>query len=978
MKKILPIFFILTIFFSFFFTVPLYATSHDLVPTPTFTPAPTVGPTATPLPGAPTATPLPGGTVVGGITAADGSWTPSPEVTFVGKLAARANKFLEWTFSNYSWVNPEPGESSNSIGTFWATIRNIVYAFLVLFVLITAFIIIVTRGRNITVMRFIPHFVLVLVLVTFSFALVQFLYQITDIIQNFFLRYPGANRMIQPSDLLSVAFSYADFKGYRIAGDNFDESAFITLLLLRITSVTYFILGGILLVRKVILWFFIILSPLFPLLLLYGPTRNSAKIWIGEFLRWLLYAPLFSILLFGLVSIWQIGIPLNFTDQGAGFRDALYNKPAVNIMLGAPGEQISPDSSLSSPAAFAKYVVALIMLWAVILLPFVLLHIFLEYYHSLVSSDSTFVKHIAKASNTFLNKNGTGPPGSKGPAPGGGAGIARVLPFGKLFQTTTPASTVTSVPLGRESVSVSTASSPLSGGAGLARAIPTSSNSTFATSIPRVETVQSSTFSQAPTAVPRNTVISEGIAQTSTAVPQSSNTVISNAQTNTAGQTTQAPAFSRVETKVGVGAGAVSQNQTSRVQTSTNASAFQAGNNQTQAQQNTQTNMRQSTVTHSASFSTPAASAGSVNNQMQSFSMTPVVREVLQTANLQVPTMRDIARFDTATHTSSSTATNTSRSEMTKIKETLQSIANPGQAQAKQAQFSVVRNRLTQESQKGSPIAQGVLKASTLVAQGGNITKNQQSVSSQTHISQGMQTTEQVNKQTITTNTQNKNQQGGNTFVSHETVGLFGGSPSVMVQSRGEVATTLPQTNRVQSVSLDDYESVKKMWTENYEKLEPPKSREGIVKNRSVWVQDDIVQITHVIDLLSSPDKTKQQEGMNLVSDLLPFLLIGGFSQAEVIAYLKAKLEAAKSVKGQEDKKDEEEDTLLDKNENKKEEQKEMHASAEEPEDKKVESHSAEASRDKEVGKVGKVDGINDQIEPKIAQNDEKPTVQNT
>lgn len=969
MKKFLPIFFFLTIILSFFFTVPLYATSHDLVPTPT----------STPVLGTPTPTSVPGRGVGAAPITPDGSWTPSPEVTFVGKLAARANNFLEWTFSNYSWVNPEPGESSNSIGTFWATIRNIVYAFLVLFVLVTAFIIIVTRGRNITVMRFIPHFVLVLVLVTFSFALVQFLYQITDIIQNFFLRYPGEERMIKPSDLLSVAFSYADFKGYRIAGDNFDESAFITLLLLKVTSITYFILGGILLVRKVILWFFIILSPLFPLLLLYGPTRNSAKIWIGEFLRWLLYAPLFSILLFGLVSIWQIGIPLNFTDQGAGFRDPLYNKPAVNIMLGAPGEQISPDSSLSSPAAFAKYVVALIMLWAVILLPFVLLHIFLEYYHSLVSSDSTFVKQIAKASNTFLNKNGTGPPGSKGPAPGGGAGIARVLPFGKLFQTTAPATPIASVPLGRESVSVSANSSPLSGGAGLARAIPTSSERTFTTSIPRVETTQSSTFSQAPTAVPRNTVISnaqttatsqttqvpafsrgetpvvvssgaQSYNQTTQVKPKSTTSAFQATNTQTQSQqnrqTTKASDFSRVETKFGFGAGAASQNQTTRVEPNITASAFQAGNNQTQAQQNTQTNVRQSTVTHSASFSTSAASVGSVNNQTQSFSMTPAVREVLQTANLQVPTMRDIARFDTATHTSSSTATNTSRSEMTKIKETLQSIANPGQAQTKQAQFSVVKNRLTQESQKGSPVAQGVLNASKVVAQNTTtMTKNQRSSSSQTHVA------------------------GSPTSILSKT--------NSSVQTTAGVAPSLPQTNRVQSVSLDDYESVKKMWTENYEKLEPPISRDGIQKNKSAWVQEDIQQITHVIDLLSSSDKTKQQEGMNLVSDLLPFLLIGGFSQAEVIAYLKAKLEAAKSVKGQEDKKDEEEDTLLDKNENKKEEQKEMHASAEEPEDKKVESHSAEASRDKEVGKLGEVDGINDQIEPKIDQKDEKPTVQN-
>jgi len=51
---------------------------------------------------------------------------------------------------------------------------------------------------------------------------------------------------------------------------------------------------------------------------------------------------------------------------------------------------------------------------------------------------------------------------------------------------------------------------------------------------------------------------------------------------------------------------------------------------------------------------------------------------------------------------------------------------------------------------------------------------------------------------------------------------------------------------------------------------------------------------------------------MKQVSNILPFLLIGGFSQNEIVSYLKAKLEAAKSVKGELDRKDADEDSMVE------------------------------------------------------------------
>src|ERR1035437_8219743 len=172
MKKILPAFLLFFLVVQLLvFSSPVFAANNafPVLKSPVL-PA-TVNPVVTPTP-------------------QDGTWVSDSEVTFVGKIGARAGSFLDWTLQNYNWSFVTNGD--NPLAGFLATIRNIVYAFIAIFVLITSFVLIVSRGRNLTVMRFIPRFILVILLVTFSFALAQFLYQIIDIVQGFFLKNPDA------------------------------------------------------------------------------------------------------------------------------------------------------------------------------------------------------------------------------------------------------------------------------------------------------------------------------------------------------------------------------------------------------------------------------------------------------------------------------------------------------------------------------------------------------------------------------------------------------------------------------------------------------------------------------------------------------------------------------------------------------------------------------------------------------------------
>src|SRR3989344_1262797 len=356
------------------------------------------------------AAPTPTPTSVPG-TAVGGSWVKDDEVTFVGKVAARSGQFLDWTLANYNWSSVSSG-SNNPLASFWATIRNIVYAFFILFVLVSAFVIIVTRGKNITVMKFIPRFIMIVLLVTFSFALIQFIYQIFDAIQGFFLKSssPGCTAICQ-KDLLFVGFGYKDFQGYKLSDSSFNESVFVSLLLVKLTALTYYVMVGILLLRKIILWFFIIISPIFPLLLLYSPIRNTGKIWVGEFFRWLLYAPIFAIFLSGLVHVWSSstglisGIPLKFNFGGGEEYPT-----AISILLGGPGQVVSLTNSVNNRDTFALYVVALLMLWVVIILPFLLLQIFLDFLHDFSFGESVLIKQLIAGGSSLVGRGTGGQP----------------------------------------------------------------------------------------------------------------------------------------------------------------------------------------------------------------------------------------------------------------------------------------------------------------------------------------------------------------------------------------------------------------------------------------------------------------------------------------------------------------------------------------------------------------------------------------
>lgn len=800
-----------------------------------------------------------------GQTTPDSRWVIDPEVTFIGKNARRSGDFLNWTLKNYNWVcvkkinDRQCDDSNNPIAKYWSLIvLYIVVPLLFVVILATSIVIIVTRGKSLTIMRFIPRFIAVVLLIVFSYSLLQFLYQFTDLIQGFFLRSNIANacppECISDKDLLYVGWDYTNFVGLRLLGDKYAESAFISLLLTKLTALTYFVMVFLLLVRKIILWFFIIVSPIFPILLLYYPVRNTGKIWIGEFFRWLLYAPLFAIFLNGLVYLWRNQIPLVFGNPNIGNATKIEYPTAVNILLGGPKQYVTPTNSVNLVETFALYVVSLIMLWIVILLPWILLQIFLDYAQNFAPGDTAVMK-------TLVNLATSHPSGGGGSKPPSSTGSAMSMPFTKKFSIPTnlqPGPTGAAREINAQGATIN---------ANQSRATIATANVATA-NIADIANVNAKTLQLANLKLPSM----RDIAKFDIAVTSQDQSKLQ---------------------EVNLSAQSLAQIANPIVVTNT-------------VDRERITEIREKIVQQSQKGNRVASSILNGANASS--------RSIAQVAN---PKVKSIL----AQMANPSLATSASKEKMDKLHTLLQKESTQSKSQVASSILSVtektsdkevekIKSQLQQSShsQVSKSVTSAIVQSTQTSAQIQGVIQQVSNPNSVTKTADREQVVQL--KKTLEKASKEGNQLASSILSVNEKTSLSDiealqqriqdakdkGEPvaaEVAALANVTGATTLPMVNRVQTVKQEDYQAVKDMWKQNYQNLEVP---QGMAGSRADWIKDDIAGIDETIGLLSSSEQDKVQQGMDQVSNLLPFLLVGGFSQTEIVSYLKAKQDAAKEV----------------------------------------------------------------------------------
>src|SRR3990167_5375021 len=333
------------------------------------------------------------------------TWEFDSQVTEVGKNADRARQLLWWLFQH-------PGiHTAPVIAQIWAFSRNMVYIFIVLVIIAFGISLMLGKRRGslgpvfsgisspvlgVNVPSIFLKIAMLLLYVTFSYILIVALIQTSDITMKFFIEFVGGK------DLFNIIFSgagnteanYITFVGYRDINPLNLEMVNTSLLFIKMTSLTYNVMSTILILRTIILWFLLIVAPFLALLMPFVFIRNVGWIWIGVFLQWLFYGPLFALFLASLTKIWVQGIPYSFDFSRVNKPSGQVYRTAINILWGGPAQTLSPGNSANYVDTYAEYFIALVMLWAAIFLPWLLLRIFRDYCCSMIAAGTNTLSSI--------------------------------------------------------------------------------------------------------------------------------------------------------------------------------------------------------------------------------------------------------------------------------------------------------------------------------------------------------------------------------------------------------------------------------------------------------------------------------------------------------------------------------------------------------------------------------------------------------
>lgn len=727
--------------------------------------------------------------------ATTGGWQEDPVVTEVGRNSERARQLLFWVVSHPSIF------TAPVLGQMWAFSRNVVYVLVILVIVALGLGLILSRrsgglgpifsgvsppffGLNLPSVFF--KVAAAVFYITFSYVLLLGLIQVGEILMRFFIETLGGK------DLFNIFFAGQNvegnynFIGYRFVDPTLRNLEMIntSLFIVKLTSLTYNVMAAILILRSIILWFFIVISPFLAVLMPYYFIRNTGWVWIGTFFQWLFYGPLVALFLAALTKIWVAGIPFPFdfsrvncpSPSCPNVNGQIY-PTAINILYGGPAQTLTPTNSANYVDTYAEYVIALIMLWAVMFLPWLLLRIFRDYCCEIMEASRVVLLEILNKLRGVLPP----PPPPSGPVPTEAAKIS--LPFRKPVETP------------------------------------------VRISLEKMESIsQASSFE----------------------LSQALNLSVASLQ-----DVAEFEMDKRKETK---------------------------------ARQSLEKMVRPSTISRleererfsqvrSELFSRAAAGDRIAQKIISASEAAP---EKVMAVPMVVPMAGPISISGLAQKA------RVSEKSVGSLINTLPKI------------LASKEQRLTDLSQKTSLSSEKVKEVlntiSTVVATlpGENLVEK---VAEKTGVSP-VKVTEIINTlPQITQKEEIKTLAATSGLQEEQVVQIINDLPKMAQAVKPRIA---PRPVKAPTVTIEDYEEVKGMWVSHYKEAEVPVSER--IKTREDWISEDIKNLTNTINLLGSPAPSLKKKGLEQVSSILPFILLGGFSDLETMTYLKAKLEAVKAV----------------------------------------------------------------------------------
>ncbi len=146
---------------------------------------------------------------------------------------------------------------------------------------------------------------------------------------------------------------------------NFEQNIF-AFLMIGLTGLAYFLMALVFILRIVILWALLIVSPILFVLAIFRATRSYFVNWLGVYARWLLIGPLVALGLMIVINIWQVvGLPVESAYPG-------FNEFGIQSNIGfyLPGSSVA--NSLSTTSQMMEYLLFLAMLYLPVVFAFML------------------------------------------------------------------------------------------------------------------------------------------------------------------------------------------------------------------------------------------------------------------------------------------------------------------------------------------------------------------------------------------------------------------------------------------------------------------------------------------------------------------------------------------------------------------------------------------------------------------------------
>lgn len=723
-------------------------------------------------------------------------WVRDPEVIAIGQNGERAKQFLWWVFSHSSLDN-HPG-----IIAVWTISRNITYFLLILATVLVGLGIIIGQKNNfnlkINISNQLLKVGLLLLYITFSATFVILLIQLSDIVMQFFIKSLGADKIFNIFFTNADSSSYlaSSEKGYRdiaLSGCSnlslrASESVRFSKLIIMTTNVTYFVIGILFVLRKVILWFLLIASPFLAILLPFSITQNTGKLWIKLFIQWLFYGPLFGLFLGGLAKMWDStnSIPFQFNFQRIGEESSFVYPTAISISYNGPSikslTDIGPMISSNYIDTFAEYLISLIMLWVVIVLPWFLLRTFQDYCCDGINA----IKNIL-LSNLESFKGGATP--QKPPM------------------------------------------SPSKLQAKMEMSMPMDNNVPLNVKIENIDEIKRANTDDIKKAMQ---------------ISASKIVDVANFEINSGLKETMTKNIEYLRNPMSA------QNPTERQQyMHLRSELFDRATKGDDAARRTL-----SAITNNNTEQ---------NNQKQ---------ELLNSLPLSQPIVIQ-------------TAAKVGVSEQ-KVVSTFQSIYN------NLSEDESAINTLSTSANLPKEQTKSILKS---LGKGDNLSESADKLIANISQESGVEDTkvrEMIEKLLIyfKENPQVVSDIAKQESLTEEAVLklILSYLPTIVApQNNLETSIALPQ-----SVTIEEYEQIKNMWMDHYEKGEVPVS--DTITNRNEWINGDLINITNILNKLLSTDNDMKKQALDEVNYILPIFLINNLKGEELLTYLKAKLEAAKQV----------------------------------------------------------------------------------